>query len=134
MADCSIDRTMLLDATVELIRSQRNLLPAVLPEHYVPHLTSNVRKVIKDEGTAKVTVRWEPARPDDYAFAEAYDVVATHLYLRRLAIEDTLATEVVAPLDYFVLFRRSRLNEYEALDEYVQPGSDDDQSRGFYET
>jgi hypothetical protein len=61
-------------------------------------------------------------------------VVATHLYLRRLAIEDTLATEVVAPLDYFVLFRRSRLNEYEALDEYVQPGSDDDQSRGFYET
>jgi hypothetical protein len=49
-------------------------------------------------------------------------------------VEDTLATEVVASLDYFVLFRRSRLNEYEALGEYVQPGSDDDQSRGFYET
>jgi hypothetical protein len=62
-------------------------------------------------------------------------LVATHLYLRRVAIEDALATEVEAPLDYFMPFRRSTLNDYEAgLGEYVQPGSDDDESQGFYET
>jgi hypothetical protein len=134
MGDVSIDRTMLLDATVELIRSQRNLLPAVLPEGYVPHLTANVRRVIRDEEKAKVTVRWEPTRPDDYAFAEAYDVVATHLYLRRVALDDALASEVEAPLDAFMPFRRSSVNEYEAgIADYVQPGAEDD-SHGFYES
>jgi hypothetical protein len=133
MGECTIDRTIAIDPTVELIRSQRNLLPAVLPEDYVSQLTANVRRVQRDEEKATVKVRWVPTRPDDYAFAEVYDVIATHLYLRRVAIDEVLASEVAVPLDELIPFRRSRLDEYSDFDvtDYAQPRSDVN-AHGFY--
>lgn len=81
-------------------------------------------------------MRWIPTRPDDYAFAEVYDVVATHLYLCRLTIDEVLAAQAeLVPLDELIPVRRSRLNEYGEFNiaDYVQPGSDDN-SHGFYDS
>lgn len=134
MGDVSVRRTELLDSMVEMIRSQRNLLPAVLPDNYSAHLTANARHVQADPEKAKVEVKWIPTRPDDYAFAEAYDVVATELFYWRLQVDSQIASQVEQPLEAWGHeFRRSHVNEYgeAGRDDYVQPGSDDN-AHGFY--
>lgn len=111
-----------LDATVEMIRRQRNLLPVSLPEGYVSHMTANVRKVEKqDDGSVKVF--WHPTRPDDYKMAELYDLTATELFFRRLMIEQAGESEE-RPLDEMVEFNRSQVNTYgEQGDVYAEgPG------------
>jgi hypothetical protein len=137
MQQVSVKRTELMDATVEMIRSQNNVLPAMLPENYVSHLTSNVRHVKKKvdghgDETGEVETKWVPTRADDYAFAEAYDMVATELYYWRAYFDKVERVQGYTTLDEVEPFRRSNVNRYD--DETTCLGPDgDDSSHGFYE-
>jgi hypothetical protein len=81
-----------IDATLELIRRQANLLPEDRPEHYDRDLKGRVLlevEVEEDESAAperqggakigELVQRWIKTGPDDYLQAEAYDVIATHM-------------------------------------------------------
>jgi len=81
-----------MDATLDLIRQQANLLPKHRPESYDRDLKGRVLlevEIEEDEsaaperqGGAKVgelVQRWIKVGPDDYLQAEAYDVIATHM-------------------------------------------------------
>jgi len=111
MATASVRRTIALDATVEMVRRQRNLLPAILPEGYLQHMTANIRKVEKDDA-GRVTVQWFATRPDDYFHAEVYDLLATELFYRRVLIDEE-SRETLQPLDDIMPFKRSSVDDYE---------------------
>lgn len=81
-----------LDATLDLIRRQANLLPKYPPDGYVRDLKGRVLLEVEREedesaaperqGGARVgelVQRWIKVGPDDYLQAEAYDVIATHM-------------------------------------------------------
>jgi len=121
--DVTVDRTVAIDATVELVRRQHNLLPAVLPDGYVAEMTANVRRVkVLDETTGKIRVVWEATRKDDYKHAEVYDLVATELYWRRMGI-DEMTRETFQQLDQLMPFQRATVNDLD--DQDWQPGPDE---------
>ena len=123
LCETTVKRTEALDATVEMIRAQKNLLPEVLPETYVPHLTANIRKVETNVDTGDVKVLWVPTRPDDYAMAELFDMVATELFNRRMMLGQAVQPVEVL-LDEVHPFRRSTLDRYDDGVEYhVGPGT-----------
>lgn len=81
-----------MDATLDLIRRQANLLPEDRPENYDRDLKGRVLlevEVEEDESAAperqggarvgQLVQRWIKTGPDDYLQAEAYDVIATHM-------------------------------------------------------
>jgi hypothetical protein len=68
-----------IDATLDLIRQQKNLLPDERPEDFDDHLKARVLDTVEDEETGEVVQRWVRTGPDDYLQAEAYDVIATHM-------------------------------------------------------
>lgn len=121
LGEAEVRKLEALDATVEMVRRQKNLLPRPLPEGYVSQMTANVRKVEKQEDGG-VKVFWHPTRPDDYKMAELYDMVATELFFRRLMIEDA-GLEELRPLDEMVEFNRAQVNRYEEESPYAEgPG------------
>jgi hypothetical protein len=85
----SVRRVEAIDYAVDLIRRQRNHLPVDLPTGYVAHMTSNIRRVEKDE-LNRVTVRWIATRPDDYLQAEVYDSVAEAVWWIRQQVEEAM--------------------------------------------
>jgi hypothetical protein len=70
-----------IDATLDLIRQQANLLPDDRPEDYDDHLKARVlaRQPRRTRKPREVVQRWIRTGPDDYLQAEAYDVIATHM-------------------------------------------------------
>lgn len=126
MGEATVNRTLGMDAMVEMIRRQRNLLPGVLPEGYVQHLTANIRKTEKDDKTGKKRVWWEPTRPDDWAMAEVFDLVATELWWIRQQVEGATA-EVYTPLDDMVELRRAEVSDYGAMEYRAGPGEEVEQ-------
>jgi hypothetical protein len=130
----SVDRTVAIDAMVELMRKQHNLLPAILPDGYVAQMTSNVRRVkLLDEATGKIRVQWESTRADDYAHAEVYDVVAAELYWRRMGLDEA-RQELLQPIDNLLgdEYRRATVNDLD--DTEYRPGPGDFGSDSMYET
>jgi hypothetical protein len=107
----TVRRTNAFDAMTEMMRRQHNLLPIALPEGYEQHLTANVRRVQTDALGNKKTW-WEPTRPDDYAQAEVYDLVASEMFYRRVLIDHESRYET-RPLDDMIEFRRSNVTEYD---------------------
>lgn len=113
MMTASIKRTPVIDATFEMIRQQRNMLPRNLPEGYIEEMRALIRRVIEDEKGKRV-VRYQKSASDiadDFAFAEAYDLAATELWIwmqtygSLMAVEETTADDLVD-------FERSHLAEY----------------------
>lgn len=127
---CSLRRTEGMDATVERVRRQKNLLPLDLPDGYVQHMTANVRRVEEDE-LGKKKVRWFNTRPDDYFQAEVYDEAAFALWLVRLEV-DMAGDEVYTRLEDHLEFRRGEVDQLGNNEWRPGPGGSD--GAGFYET
>jgi hypothetical protein len=117
---CSVRRVEAIDYAVDLVRRQRNELPVNVPEGYVAHLTSNIRRVERDE-LNRVTVRWIATRPDDYLQAEVYDCVAEALWWIRQQLEEANA-DFYTTLDQHLEFQRSAVTDPESLDYHPGPG------------
>jgi hypothetical protein len=117
--EASVVRTLAIDGMVELVRRQMNYLPQDLPEHYVNHMTANIRRVLVHPDTMESKIEWHPTRADDYAMAEVFDMVACELYWAR---EKVLAQsgERLTPLDEMVEFRRSSVSDLD--DQEWRPG------------
>lgn len=125
-----VKRVEAIDATMEMIRQQRNELPQNLPENYVAEMQANVRLAEKDE-VGKVTVVYRSTGADDYLHAEVYDLVATEVWWTyRLA--EHAAREEFQPLDNLMEFQRSDLNDEEAMEYRAGPG-EEEYSAGFTE-
>lgn len=83
----TVNKTVFVDATFDLFRSQRNLLPRrdALPEDYEEHLRALVRKRVQTSDQ-----RWKHkyeasgSMPFDWAMAELFDVVATEVWRIRM--------------------------------------------------
>lgn len=79
----SVNRTVFIDATLDLFRWQRNLLPELPPDGYPEQLRNAVRRrVVRPDG--RTVHRYEKAGPDDWLFAELFDVVATEVFRLRV--------------------------------------------------
>jgi hypothetical protein len=118
--EVSVRRTDAYDATMELFRSQKNLLPIALPDGYVQQMTAPVRRVeVNELGQARTF--WEATRPDDYAQAEVYDMVATEMYFIRLQVDDAMQLET-RQLDDAIAYERSAVDNMENMD--YRPGPD----------
>lgn len=104
----TVNRTVFIDATLDLFRWQRNLLPrrpqpvhdtplgrTYDPEEYETHLRALVReRVQKPDGTW--VFRYDNKGDADWAFAELFDVIATEvMHLRMVvgSVEDGLLRE-----------------------------------------
>lgn len=76
-----VHRTSAIDATLEMFRLQRNLIPDLeeLPPDYADQLGAVVRIVERDEKD-KVKVYYRSIGPDDRAQAEVYDLMATEVF------------------------------------------------------
>jgi hypothetical protein len=72
-----IDRTFLLDATLDALRLGNNLLPEDLPPGYVDEMTSPTRTYVETSGRRQA--RYVKRGDDDYAHAEAFDHLAASL-------------------------------------------------------
>ena len=106
----SVLRTEALDATLEQIRAQRNLLPLDLPQGYVEHLQAPVR-FIEQNDLGRMIVAYRSTGPDDFAHAEAYDLVARSLwdYRQQVAEASTPRFDALETV-------RSRVNDYNDFD------------------
>lgn len=125
MMTATIKRTQAIDATFELIRQQKNLLPLDLPEGYVEQMGSLVRFAEQDEVGKKKTVYRKMGPADDYAHAEVFDVIAGELWLHR-QVKSALESEEDTSVDEMVEgFERSRLQDYVAPEDYYAGGRDD---------
>lgn len=117
----NVVRTFALDAVVEQFRRLNNLLPWELPDGYVAHMMSNVRRVhTLTDGVTK-EARWEATRPDDYAMAEVFDLLATELYYRNLLLGDA-TRDVLTKLDDLMPFERSQVADLEEISYSPGPG------------
>lgn len=87
-----VKRTEILDATFDMIRQQRNLLPMEKPAGWAKEMQALNRQTseLADGG---VRGEYVSVAKDDYAFAEAYDVLALQVWLWHqnvdVAIEGT---------------------------------------------
>lgn len=111
-------RTFAMDAVVEQFRRLNNLLPMEIPDGYVSHMTANVRRV-RELPDQRREAMWESTRPDDYAMAELFDLLATELYYRSLLLDDATRS-VLTPLDDLMPFERSTVADLEDVE--YRPG------------
>jgi Phage terminase large subunit (GpA) len=119
----SVQRVPALDATVAIVRAQRNLLPADLPGDYVTHMVTPRRTVEKDE-VGRMTVIWVERGPTDYFHAETYDVIAAEIAKVRMEVEHQTREEIWQ-LDERLEFTRSGVNDYDDQNYRPGPGSGD---------
>lgn len=81
----TVNRTEAIDSMMDGIRTLQNYPLKTPPQNYIRDLT-NVKRVVEvEEDTGKVRVFYLSHGPDDYAHAEVYDCVATHLLAMRIA-------------------------------------------------
>ena len=123
---CSVRRVEAIDYAVDMVRRQRNELPVNIPEGYVAHMTSNIRRVEVDEFN-RVTVRWVATRPDDYLQAETYDCVAEALWWIRQQLDEANA-DFYTTLDQHLEFSRSAVDNLEDLTYSAGPEERDQDS------
>jgi hypothetical protein len=117
----SVQRVPAMDATIEILRAQRNLLPEDLPEDYVDHMVANRRKADRDQYGRQRVYYDNGTRPDDYFQAEVYDVVATEVAIIRMEAEQIEAVQgQLTTLDQELEFERSRVADYDEME--YRPG------------
>lgn len=125
----AVRRVEAMDATMEMIRQQRNFLPQNFPENYAKELMSNVRFSEQDE-VGRVTVEYRKTGPDDYIHAEVYDLIATELWWVRQQVEES-QREVFSKLEDHMEFERSVLHDNDSDAYHEGPGDEDAYSEGF---
>jgi hypothetical protein len=118
-----------MDATINMIRTQRNMIPVDLPSGYVEHMQTPVRFIEEDE-MDKLRVGYRSMGPDDFFMAELYDLVATELFWMQVLVNEARREDVL-PLDDLFDFERCRLGTYE--DAEYRPGPPDIYHDGFGE-
>jgi hypothetical protein len=142
MMTATVNRTVALDAMLETIRAQQNMLPSNPPDDYKEHLQAPNRVVATDNAThvrigrggkqdnppRATRVFYRSAGPDDYAMAEVFDVVATELYWRRVLLDDA-EREVFSVLDDEVDFERSHLSHLGDDGDYHAGGREEEIDR-----
>lgn len=122
----TVNRTMLLDATLDLFRWQRNLLPgrSLLPEGYEEALRNQVRRrVVRPDG--RTVHRYEKAGKDDWLFAELFDVVATEVFKLRI-LEGRVGDLVTSERTLEPEVPTANFNDWDGRpwDEPYRPGGD----------
>jgi hypothetical protein len=105
----SVNRTLAIDAVVDQIRTQRNLLPAAAPPGYQDHLQNMHRVVDEDIETGETKVEWRGSGDFDYLMAELYDLVAFDIAVWRTNI-NLMEQEEAATADELVEFERAALD------------------------
>ena len=118
----TVKRVEALDAMIEQVRAQRNLLPLDLPEGYVEHMQAPVR-VVEEDDTGKRVVYYRSTGQDDFAFAETYDLVAHEVFLILQQVESSQAP-VLTTLDDHLEFERAALDP-DSLDYRPGPAEPD---------
>ena len=134
MRVAGVKRTEIIDATLDAIRQQRNLLPMEKPPDYVKHLQSPIR-VTEEDNQGRVRASYRKTGDDDYVFAEAYDTLALQVWLWMSGVTDAQQGETMdfgdiydwepSHLDAGTKDRRIEVEEYE-------PGFDDGDDGAFY--
>lgn len=131
MREVHVRRIEMLDATLELIRSQRNRLPADWPADYPTHMKALQRVVTKDDlGVPKVSYIVTGNTDADWAFAEAHDVVALELWWYRQAVDEA-QRETFTRLEDRLEFERADLSSVDGSPGGYYEGPMEDMS-GFY--
>lgn len=123
MRHVRVRRTEAIDATLESIRQQTNLLPQNLPEGWVAQMQANVRFSEEDE-TGKKVVGYKKRGEDDFLHAEVYDLVACEVWWMRQGLEE-LQRDQFNPLDDMLEFQRSGLASMDDV-EYSPGGGRED--------
>lgn len=127
-----VRRTEAIDATMSMIRAQRNLLPQDLPEGYVAHMQAPVRFYEKD-AVGKTVVGYRSSGPDDYMMCELYDLVAKELWTYRQTLNQYEGE--ISELSDRLEFQRAHLGDPEEADKtgYSPGPGEGDYSPGFGE-
>lgn len=116
----AVQRVPAMDATIQIMRGQRNFLPADIPTDYVEHMISERRKIKKDE-YGRTTVFYESIGPSDYFHAETYDVIAAEVAKIRMEVEQATEGEgEIVSMDEHLEYRRTGVADYE--DTTYRPG------------
>jgi len=89
MRTVGVKRTEIIDATLDAIRQQRNLLPAEKPADYVAHLQS-VTRVVTETSDGGVRADYRSTGADDFLFAEAYDTLALQVFLWSQGVNEAV--------------------------------------------
>ncbi len=108
MRRVSVRRVEMLDATIQELRAQRNLLPQDLPPNYTEEMKAPVRRVERNE-EGKVVVRYISTGPDDMSMAEGYALVATEVWVIRQAVGDVTGDGRMTKLEDHMEYQRSDL-------------------------
>lgn len=117
MRTVSVRRTEAIDATLTMIREQRNRLPGELPENYIRDLQNLIREVEVDENGRK-RVGYRRMGPDDYAHAEVYDTLATDVWWYLKSVDQADEGEITSMDEMYDIERV----DLEGGDDY-DPGS-----------
>lgn len=117
------------DATLELVRAQRNLLPIDWPADYVEHMQSPVRTAPIKNALGVEEVEYIFNGPSDYFHAEVYDVVAEMLWYVRQEVEAAQRTHLWALEDQLEGFTRSDLAASGWEEQEYRPGPGDGEYR-----
>ena len=106
--EVTVNRTLVLDAMLDSIRTQHTLLPDPVPEAYKEHL-QNLNRVVERDEWGRQKVDYQEHGPTDYAQAEAYDRVAEHLFFWLRDVERGVTGETYQ-LDDEYDFERAALD------------------------
>ncbi|HEY8645295.1 MAG TPA: phage terminase large subunit family protein [Gaiellaceae bacterium] len=125
----SVDRVIAIDAMIDVMRQQRNLLPEGLPDNYADQMIAIRRRLVSDQYGDRTAV-YESTGADDYAHAETYDLVATEV--AKVSLEYDTAMEDhgarVAFADHLE-YRRSQVADYDSMEYRPGPGESDPEYR-----
>lgn len=89
MRTAGVRRTDVLDAVFDSIRQQRNLLPMDKPPGYVKQMQA-LNRVKTEQSDGGVRGEYRSVAADDYAFAEAYDILALQVWLYQQNVDNAL--------------------------------------------
>lgn len=107
MRTVSVRRTEAIDATLDMIRQQRNRLPGELPDNYVRDLQNLIRTVETDDH-GKTTVSYREMGPTDYGHCEVYDLLASEVWWWLKSVDEADRGQI-QPLEEMYDFERSAL-------------------------
>jgi hypothetical protein len=121
----SVMHVPVLDATVEVMLAQRNLLTEEIPTEYIEHMI-RPRRVIERNAYNQPVPRWHEKGPTDYFQAEVYDLVATEVLIHRINAAAITETRY-ALLDDYLDFERSTLDDPDDMTYRKGPPDPDDE-------
>ena len=104
------NRTEVIDAMMDGIRGVRNAPLFYPPPRYFSDMKALKRRTVEDSRGRPKRVYVKTADHDDYAHAEVYDEVATHL-LQQVQLSHEIAAQAEQPIpDEAIGFKRSQLD------------------------